>query len=45
MTITQDKIHKYLGMTIDSSFTGNVIFSIVDYIGNIIVDIPEDMRG
>ena len=45
MIITRDEIHKYLGMTIYYSSTGTVKLSMVDYIGNICDDIPEDMRG
>ena len=41
MTITRGKVHKYLGMTIEYSFPGKVIFSMVDYIGNIIDGIKE----
>ena len=33
MTITRHKVHKYLGMTIDYSLPGKVIFSMIDYIG------------
>ena len=35
MTITRGKIHRYLGMTINYYSPVKVIFSIVDYIGNI----------
>ena len=44
-TITRCKIHKYLGMTIDYLSPGKVIFYLVSYIGKIISDTPEDMRG
>ena len=37
--------HKYLGMTIDYSSPGKVIFSMVEYIRNMIDDISEDMKG
>ena len=40
MTITRGKIHKDPRMTIDYSFPGKEIFSMVDYIGNILNDIP-----
>ena len=33
MTIMQGKVHKYLGMTIDYSSPGKVIFLMIDYIG------------
>ena len=45
MTITRCKIHKYLGMTINYYFTGKVISSMVDHIGNMLDEIPEDMKG
>ena len=45
MVITRGKIHKYLGMTIDYSYQGKLIFSIVDYIGKILYEIPEYTRG
>ena len=32
-------------MTIDYSSPGKVIFSMIDYIGKMIEDIPEDMKG
>ena len=40
MTITQGKIHKYLGMTIDYSSPGKLIFYIVYYTRKISNDIP-----
>ena len=39
MTITQGKIHKYLGMTINYSYQGKLIFYMVDYIGRMINEI------
>ena len=42
---TWGKIHNYLGMTIDYSSLCNVKLSMVDCIGNMIDDIPEDTRG
>ena len=45
MTITQGKIHKYLGMTIDYSSPGKLMFSVVYCIVNILDDIPEHMKG
>ena len=44
MTITRGKVHKYLRMTIDYSSPGKLIFSMIDYIGKMIDDIPEDMK-
>ena len=45
MTITRGKLHKYLGMTIDYSSPGKVIFSMIEYIGKILDNIPEYMNG
>ena len=39
------KVHKYLGMTIDYSSPGKVILSMIKYVGKMIDDIPEDMKG
>ena len=38
-------MHKYPGMTIDYSSPGKLILSMINYIGKIIEDIPEDMKG
>ena len=40
MIITQGKIHKCLGMTKYYSCMGKVKFSMVDYIGKMLDDIP-----
>ena len=45
MTITRGKVHKYLGMNIDYSSPGKVILSIINYIGKILDDITEYMKG
>ena len=45
MTIPQGKVHKYLGMTIDYSSPGKVIFLMINYIGKILDDTPEEMKG
>ena len=45
MTIMRSKVHKYLGMNIDYSLPGKVIFSMIEYIGKVLEDIPEDMKG
>ena len=45
ITITRGKVHKYLGMTIDYSSPGKVIFSMIEYIGKMLDNIPEDMKG
>ena len=44
MAITQGKVQKYLGITIDCSSPDKLIFSIVDYIGKMLDKIPEDMK-
>ena len=45
MTITQGKVHKYLGMTICYSSHGKVIFSMIHYIRKILDHIPEEMNS
>ena len=45
MTITGDKIHKYLGINIDYSSSVKLLFYAVNYIGNVINDIPEYIKG
>ena len=45
MTITRGKLHKYLGMNIDYSSPGNIIFSMIDYIGKMLDNITEDVKG
>ena len=45
MTITWGKVHKYLGMTSDYSSPGKVIFSMIDYIGKMLENIPEGMKA
>ena len=45
MTITRGKVHKYLGTTVDYSSPGKVILSMINYIGKILDNIPEDMKG
>ena len=45
MTFTRGKMHKYLGITIDYSLPGKVIVSMIDYIGKMLEDITEDMKG
>ena len=45
MTITRGNINEYLRMNIDYSFPGKAKFFMIDYIENILDDIPEDMRG
>ena len=45
MTIAQGKIHKYLGITINYSSLVKVSFYMFNHNGNMIDDIPEDMKG
>ena len=45
LTITKGKIHDYLGMTIDYSIPDKVIFTMYDYVNEIIESLPSDMRG
>ena len=45
MTITRDKIHKYLGVAIDYSLQGKVILYMVDYIVKMLDELLEDMKG
>ena len=40
MTITRGNVHKYLGMNINYSSPGKVIFYMFDYIGKMLNDIP-----
>ena len=45
MNITRGKVHKYLRMTIDYYSPGKVIFSTIYYIGKILDNITEAMKG
>ena len=45
MTITQGKVYKYLGTTIDYSSPVKVILSMIEYTGKMLDDIPEDTKG
>ena len=45
LTKTQGKIHEYVGMNIDFSETGKVKFTMVDYIKEMLEELPEDMSG
>ena len=45
MTIMWGNVNKYLGMTIDYSSTVKLILLMVDYIGNMLYDIPEYKKG
>ena len=43
LTVTRGKIHEYLGMTIDFSDPGKVIFSMIDYVQKLIDETPEEL--
>ena len=45
MTIKQINIHKYLEITIAYHLSGKVNFSMVNNIGNMLDEIPEDTKG
>ena len=45
LTITRGKLHEYLGMTLDFNTKGKVKVTMIDYIRNILSDLPPDMDG
>jgi hypothetical protein len=45
LTITRGKVHDYLRMTIDYSTPGKVKITMVDYITNMLSELPSDMDG
>ena len=45
MTITRGIVHQCLRMTIDYSSLGKLIFSMIGYIGRMLDDIPEYIKG
>jgi hypothetical protein len=45
LSVTRGKVHDYLGMTIDFSVPGKVIFKMDDYIERLLEECPEDMGG
>jgi len=45
LTMNRGKVHQYLGMTIDFSTPGKVIFSMFDYVQNMLDALPVDMSG
>ena len=44
MSTMWGKVHKYLGMTIDYYSPGKVIFLMINHIGKMLDNIPEDMK-
>ena len=45
LTITRGDVHDYLGMTIDFSEKNRVMFTMYDYINDILDAVPPDMEG
>ena len=45
ITIMRGKVCKYLGMTIDYSSYGKLIFLMINYIENMLDNIIEDIKG
>ena len=45
LTQSRGKVHEYLGMTIDFSIPGKVMFTMIDYIKNMLDELPDDMAG
>jgi hypothetical protein len=45
LTITRGKVHDYLGMTLDFATPGKIKVLMVDYIENMLKDLPADMDG
>jgi hypothetical protein len=45
LTKTRGKIHDYLGMRLDFSVPGKVRFTMIDYIKEMLAELPEDMDG
>jgi hypothetical protein len=45
ITITRGKVHDYLGMTLEYSEKGKVKIKMLDYVDNMLPDLPTDMDG
>jgi hypothetical protein len=45
LTITQGKVHDYLGMTLDYSEPGFVNLDMTDYVAKVLAEISKDMDG
>ena len=45
MTVKRDKIHDYLGVTLNFSKEGKLIVNTEEYINEILTGLPEDMNG
>jgi hypothetical protein len=45
LTVMRGKTHNYLGMTLDYSINGKVQIKMIDYIENMLAELPGDMDG
>jgi hypothetical protein len=45
LMVTRGKVHDYLGMTLDFSLPGQAKILMVDYIKNMLADMPSKMDG
>ena len=45
ITVTHGKKHEYLGLEIDFSIDGKVIFTMINYIKEMLDELPLDMAG
>ena len=45
ITITRGRVHDYLGMTLDYSQKGKVVFKMDDFIDRLLEEVPGDMDG
>ena len=45
LTVSREKVHEYLGVTIDFRVEGKVKFTMIDYIQNMLNELPADMLG
>ena len=45
LTITRGKVHEYLGLTIDFSIDGKVMFTMIEYIKGMLEELPADFSG
>ena len=45
LTKSRGKVHEYLGMIIDYSIPGKVMFTMIDYIKSMLSELPKDMDG
>ena len=44
MTENRELVHKYLGITVDYSIVSKVIFTMFDYLKDMIVECTEDLK-